>query len=275
MGKSGRTEGSGGTGDGETNMIKLPVCTILGVRVCVTDMQEVVSLLKEHTEELRGKYICLSNVHTTVMAYEDAEYMAVQNGAAYALPDGKPLSAVSRKRGFYAARRVAGPDLMGEMFRDAQNNGTQLRHYFYGGSVETVRALEARLHAEYPSLRCAGFVSPPFRPLTGEEDADAVRLINESGADILWVGLGAPKQEKWMKAHEGKVRAVMLGVGAGFDFHAGTVKRAPKWMQRCSLEWLYRLIQDPGRLFKRYLKTNLKFLWLVCKENRRLSRHRS
>lgn len=249
-------------------MKRLPVCDILGVHVCVTSMPEVVALVKEHMEELRGKYICVSNVHTTVMAYENPDYMAVQNGAAYVLPDGKPLSLVSRKRGFSEAQRVAGPDLMGELFRDAEKNRTAFKHYFYGSSEETIQKLEARLHAAYPHLKTAGFFSPPFRPLTAKEDAEAVRRINESGADILWVGLGAPKQENWMREHEGKVHAVMLGVGAGFDFHAGTVRRAPKWMQKCSLEWLYRLMQDPRRLFGRYVKTNMKFLRLVRRENR-------
>lgn len=252
-------------------MKQFPICSILGVHVCVTSMPEVVALLKEHIGELRGKYICVSNVHTTVTAYEDPGYMAVQNGAAYVLPDGKPLSVVSRKRGFVNAERVAGPDLMGELFRDAERNKTVLRHYFYGGSPETIAALKEKLKERYPHLQTAGFVSPPFRKLTEEEDAEVVRLINESGADILWVGLGAPKQENWMKAHEGRVNAVMLGVGAGFDFHAGTIKRAPEWMQKCSLEWLYRLCQEPGRLMKRYLKTNLKFIWLVRAENRRLN----
>ncbi len=251
-------------------MKQLPTCDILGVHVCVTSMPEVVALLKEHIEELRGKYLCVSNVHTTVMAYENPDYMAVQNGAAYVLPDGKPLSVVSRKRGYSAAQRVAGPDLMEALFRDAEKNGTRLKHYFYGGSPETIAALERRLHEKYPRLQSVGFVSPPYRPLTAEEDDEDVRRINESGADILWVGLGAPKQERWMHAHEGRVDAVMLGVGAGFDFHAGTVKRAPKWMQRCSLEWFYRLLQDPARLFRRYLKTNLKFMRLVHAENRRL-----
>ena len=257
-------------GMGGRYMKQLPICDILGVHVCVTSMPEVVALLKEYIEELRGKYICVSNVHTTVMAYENSDYMAVQNGAAYVLPDGKPLSIVSRKRGFSGAQRVAGPDLMGELFRDAEENRTALRHYFFGGSPETIKALEAKLKETYPHLQTAGFVSPPFRKLTEKEDEEAVRLINESGADILWVGLGAPKQENWMQAHEGRVHAVMLGVGAGFDFHAGTIKRAPKWMQKCSLEWLYRLCQEPGRLMKRYLKTNLKFVRLVRAENRRL-----
>lgn len=252
-------------------MKQFPICDILGVHVCVTSMPEVVALLKEHIEELRGKYICVSNVHTTVTAYENPDYMAVQNGAAYVLPDGKPLSVVSRKRGFSGAQRVAGPDLMGELFCDAEKNRTAFKHFFYGGSPQTITALQQKLKEKYPHLKTVGFVSPPFRALTEKEDEEAVRLINESGTDILWVGLGAPKQERWMKAHEGRVNAVMLGVGAGFDFHAGTIKRAPKWMQKCSLEWLYRLCQEPGRLLKRYVKTNLKFIRLVRAENRRLN----
>ena len=249
-------------------------CDILGVHVCVTNMQEVLSILKDRTEELRGKYLCVSNVHTTVTAYDTPEYLAVQNGAAYVLPDGKPLSLVSRKRGYQEAEQVAGPDLMKEMFRDAQESGTQLKHFFYGGSTETIEKLQENLSREYPKLQTVGYVSPPFRPLTEEEDNEIISRINQSGADILWVGLGAPKQEYWMRAHEGKIHAVILGVGAGFDFHAGTVKRAPKWMQRCCLEWLYRLFQDPGRLFKRYAVTNVKFLRLVYRENRTLKRQK-
>lgn len=249
-------------------MKTFPICRILGVNVCVTDMEQTKNLLKENIDELRGKYICVSNVHTTVTAYENPDYLEVQNGAAFVLPDGKPLSMVSRKRGFSNAQRVAGPTLMGEMFQDAHENGTKLKHYFYGGSEETIQKLGERLREQYPGLEIAGLVSPPFRPLSKEEDEEAIRRINESGADILWVGLGAPKQENWMKAHEGQVNAVMLGVGAGFDFHAGTVKRAPLWMQKLCLEWLYRLFQDPKRLFKRYMKTNFKFLRLVRKENK-------
>ncbi len=247
-------------------------CDILGVHVCVTNMEEVKSILKNDIEALRGKYICVSNVHTTVMSHDNPDYLAVQNGAAYVLPDGKPLSVVSRKRGFEEAEQVAGPDLMKEMFVDAQDNHTMLKHFFYGGSQEAIEKLRENLTRQYPNLQTVGYVSPPFRPLSEEEDAEVIRQINESGADILWVGLGAPKQENWMRAHEGKVRAVMLGVGAGFDFHAGTVKRAPKWMQKCCLEWLYRLFQDPKRLFKRYAVTNVKFLRLVRKENRELKK---
>lgn len=222
-------------------------------------MAETVVYIEEHIDELRGKYICVSNVHTTVTGYEEADYRNIQNTAALALPDGKPLSLYSKKHGFPEAERVTGPDLMGELF--ARDNG--LRHYFYGGKEETIQVLSEKLPGEYPSLRIAGMVSPPFRPLTEEEDERELQKMNDAKADIIWIGLGAPKQERYMYEHRGKVNGVMIGVGAGFDYYAGTIKRAPMWMQKLSLEWLYRLMQDPKRLFRRYFATNFKFLRLT------------
>ena len=157
------------------------------------------------------------------------------------------------------AERVTGPDLMLALF--ARDNG--LKHYFYGSSEETLALLKEKLAEKYPHLQIAGMVSPPFRELSEAEDKEMVDQINASGADIIWVGLGAPKQEKWMYAHKDHVNGVMIGVGAGFDYHAGNIKRAPGWMQKLSLEWLYRLLQDPKRLFKRYLVTNTRYLWLI------------
>lgn len=237
----------------------MKTCNILGTNIAVTNMEEVVREIEEHIDTLRGKYICVSNVHTTVTAYEDAGYQKVQNGAAFALPDGKPLSLYSRKHGFKEARRVTGPDLMGELF--ARDNG--LRHYFYGGSEETVQILAEKLPKEYKTLSIAGMVSPPFRALDEKEDAAAMQAMNDAHADIIWIGLGAPKQERFMYEHQGKVKGVMIGVGAGFDYYAGGIKRAPMWMQKLSLEWLYRLMQDPKRLFKRYFVTNFKFIRLT------------
>ena len=237
----------------------MKTCEILGTKIAVTNMEETIAAIESQLEELRGNYICVANVHTTVTAYENEEYRKVQNKAAFALPDGKPLSSYSRKHGFPEAERVTGPDLMGELF--ARENG--LRHYFYGGKPETIRLLRERLRERYPHLVIAGMVSPPFRELTTEEDENAIRQMNEAKADIIWVGLGAPKQENWMYRHQGRVHGVMVGVGAGFDYHAGTIKRAPMWMQRASLEWLYRLLQDPKRLFGRYMKKNFKYLWLT------------
>ena len=236
-------------------------CNILGTDIAVTNMKETVSRLEGQLESLRGEYICVANVHTTVMAHDDKAYWQVQHDAVFSLPDGKPLSAYSKKHGFPEAERVTGPDLMGEMF--ARDNG--LRHYFYGGTQETIDILTAKLKEKYPHLQIVGMVSPPFRKLTPEEDTAEIRKINDANADIIWVGLGAPKQENWMYEHKGMVNGVMIGVGAGFDYHAGTIKRAPMWMQKVSLEWLYRLLQDPKRLFSRYLKTNFRFLWLTRK----------
>ena len=237
----------------------MKTCNILGTNIAVTNMAETVAYIEEHIDELRGKYICVSNVHTTVTGYEEADYRNIQNTAALALPDGKPLSLYSKKHGFPEAERVTGPDLMGELF--ACDNG--LRHYFYGGKEETIQVLSEKLPREYPSLQISGMVSPPFRPLTEEEDERELQKMNDAKADIIWIGLGAPKQERYMYEHRGKVNGVMIGVGAGFDYYAGTIKRAPMWMQKLSLEWLYRLMQDPKRLFRRYFATNFKFLRLT------------
>ncbi len=243
-----------------------PVCTILGVNIAAVNMEETLAIIDQNLSAWSGEYICVSNVHTTVTAYEEPDYLAVQNGAVMALPDGKPLSVAARRRGFENADRVTGPDLMGEIFKLSAARG--YRHYFYGASEDTLSVLREKLLSRYPGISIVGMVSPPFRPLTEEEDAAAVEAINAADADFVWIGLGAPKQEKWMAAHKGRVKGLMIGVGAGFDFHADKIKRAPRLMQKLSLEWLYRLMQDPKRLFRRYLHTNPKYLRLVKKENK-------
>lgn len=237
---------------------------ILGVNIAVTNMQDTVNLIVSQIDELKGKFICLSNVHTTVMSDKDEEYRKIQNAAFLALPDGSPLALVQRLRGYKGAEQVAGPDLMPALWKATEN--THISHYFYGSTQDTIDALEKGLKTKYPGLKIAGMEAPPFRPLTEEEDEEAVKRINESGAAIVWVGLGAPKQERWMYEHRDRINALMLGVGAGFDFHAGTVKRAPSWMRNHYLEWLYRLIQDPKRLWKRYVETNGKFVLLSIKD---------
>lgn len=237
--------------------------SILGVNIAVTNMNEVVTYILDNLEKLKGKYICVSNVHTTVMSYENPDYLNVQNSADLRIPDGKPLSLVCKKRGFKEASRVTGPELMEELFRIQD-----LSHYFYGSTEKTLKKLKQNLEIKFPNIKIAGMYSPPFRNLDDDEDKKIIDMINKSGADILWVALGAPKQENWMFKHKDKINALMIGVGAGFDYHAGNIKRAPKWMQKLSLEWLYRLFQDPKRLFKRYLKTNFKFIRLVGKENK-------
>ncbi len=239
-------------------------CDILGVHTAVTDMGKTISFLEEHLSELRGQYICVANVHTTVMAKENKKYREIQNNAAMVLPDGKPLSVMERRYGHADAEKVSGPDLMPELFRLSEKKG--YTHYFYGSTKQTLRELEKKIKQQYPGLKIAGMYAPPFRKLTKEEDAQIIEKINAAAPDFLWVGLGAPKQEIWMAGHENKFPSVMIGVGAGFDFLAGTVKRAPLWMQRSGLEWLHRLFQDPGRLWKRYVVTNTKFIWYMIKQ---------
>lgn len=250
---------------------KLQYCKILNTNINVTNMQDTLDYISEHLEELRGDYICVSNVHTTVTAFRDPRYQSVQNGGAMALPDGKPLSFVSRRRGYYSAQRVAGPDLMPEIFAMSLEKG--YRHFFFGSREHTLKLLREKLEREYPGLIIAGMFAPPYYTciddIPPEEDEEAIRIINESKPDFIWVGLGAPKQEIWMANHKGKLNGVMIGVGAGFDFYTGTIKRAPRWMQEAYLEWLYRLIQDPERLMKRYVSTNVAFVVETCKEGRR------
>lgn len=242
-------------------MPELQTCEILKTNIAVTNMAETVAFIERHIETDKGNYICVSNVHTTVMSYEQEEYRNIQNSALAALPDGKPLSLVSRQKGHKLAERVAGPDLMTEIFHKSEER--EYRHYFYGSTPETLKALEEKLHGKYPKLQIAGMESPPFCQMTEQEDENCIKRINDAQPDIVWVGLGAPKQEYWMYNHRGKIRALMIGVGAGFDFQAGTIKRAPKWVQNIGMEWFYRLCQDPKRLWKRYIRTNWRFLWLL------------
>lgn len=248
------------------NKADLKYCTILKTNINVTDMDGTIAYITENLDDLKGDYICVSNVHTTVMAFRDKEYRRIQNGAAMALPDGQPLSIVSRRRGYLEAQRVPGPDLMPAILNLSQDRG--YTHYFYGSTESTLKQLERELIARYPRLKIAGMYSPPFRELTPDEDEEIVRMINDSGADYVWVALGAPKQEKWMYEHRDKVNGLMIGVGAAFDFMAGTVKRAPMWMQRLCLEWVFRIMQNPRRMIPRYLNTNFSFLYYVHKENK-------
>ena len=237
----------------------IPTCNILGVNIAAINMEWLLKYLTENIDNIKGDYICVSNVHTTVTSYEDDSYRAVQNGGLMAIPDGGPLSTVGQKRGYKNMSRTTGPSLMGEVFIISAEKG--YRHYFYGSKEETLELLNQKLNQNYPGIQIAGMYSPPFRPLTKEEDKAVIERINETKPDFVWVGLGAPKQEKWMAAHQGQINGLMIGVGAGFDYYAENIKRAPMWMQRSNLEWLYRLMQDPKRLFKRYLHTNTKFIW--------------
>ena len=237
----------------------IPTCNIMGVNLAAINMPWLIEYTKKHIKELSGNYMCVSNVHTTVMSYDDETYCAVQNGGIMAIPDGGPLSSVGRRRGFTDMKRTTGPDYMKEILSISAQEG--YRHFFYGSTERTLYKLLRTIERKYPDVQVAGMYSPPFRALTKKEDEGVIQMINESNADFVWIGLGAPKQERWMAEHQGLIKGFMVGVGAAFDYEAGNIDRAPNWMQKMNLEWLYRLMQEPKRLFKRYFYTNTKFIW--------------
>jgi N-acetylglucosaminyldiphosphoundecaprenol N-acetyl-beta-D-mannosaminyltransferase len=238
---------------------RIPTCNIMGVDIAAINMEWLLEFTDKNLKSLSGDYMCVSNVHTTVTAYEDKEYCAIQNGGIMAIPDGGPLSSVGRRRGYKNMQRTTGPSYMGGIFKISVERG--YRHYFYGSTEETLDKLRKTLEKAYPGIQIVGMYSPPFRPMTERENQDTVARINETHPDFVWVGLGAPKQETWMHEHQGKIEGLMVGVGAGFDYFAGNIDRAPEWMQKCNLEWVYRLMQDPKRLFNRYWHTNTRFIW--------------
>lgn len=211
----------------------------------------------------QSRYITLCNVHSVVTASQDAAFGTVIRQADMALPDGAPVAWAMRRQGFDKQQRINGPDLMWRYLAIAERIGQTV--YFYGSTEATLDKLRTRLAQQFPNLRIAGTLSPAFRELTAEEDQAHVDAINQSGAHVVFVGLGCPKQEAWMAQHRGRIQAVMIGVGAAFDYHAGTIKRAPSWMQKAGLEWLHRLASEPRRLAKRYFQTNTVFVGRMVK----------
>ena len=179
---------------------QIPTCNIMGVNIAAISMEWLLKYTEQHIKELSGDYMCVSNVHTTVTSYEEPDYCAIQNGGIMAIPDGGPLSTVGRKRGFKNMSRTTGPSYMGEIFEVSAKMG--YRHYFYGSTEQTLEKLYQKLNEQYPGIQIAGMYSPPFRPMTEEEDTEIIAKINETEPDFVWVGLGAPKQEKWMAAHQ-------------------------------------------------------------------------
>lgn len=211
----------------------------------------------------QSRFVTLCNVHSVVTASQDDAFQHVIAQADLALPDGAPVAWALRREGFASQQRLSGPDLMWRYLAHAEHTGQSI--FFYGSTQDTLDKLKARIQAQFPRLKLVGMESPPYRELSPEEDQAYVDQINQSGANVVFVGLGCPKQEAWMASHRGRIRAVMLGVGAAFDYHAGTIQRAPLWMQKSGLEWLHRLCSEPRRLFKRYLHTNSVFVYRTLK----------
>jgi N-acetylglucosaminyldiphosphoundecaprenol N-acetyl-beta-D-mannosaminyltransferase len=235
--------------------------TILGCNIGEINYESATQLILGLARKRESRYVCVANVHMVMEAYDDAEFLQIVNAADLVTPDGMPLVWVMRLQGLRPQERVYGPALTQFVLEAANREGIPVG--FYGSTPQTLEKLKRKVQERYPSLKIAYLYAPPFRPLTTEEDEEVVRAINDSGTRILFVGLGCPKQERWMAAHKGRVQAVMLGVGAAFDFLAGVKPQAPHWMQCAGLEWLFRLLTEPRRLWRRYLYHNPRFVLLV------------
>lgn len=243
---------------------------ILGVRVDATDYADAAERIVAWSGSGAGRWVCVANVHTTMEAWDDPGFRQQVNQADLVTPDGMPLVWALRRLGVPEASRVYGPTLTLHVCERAAREGVPVG--FYGGSAEAVERLVPNLVARFPDLRVVFAESPPFRPLTADEDEGAVERIRASGARLLFVGLGCPKQERWMATHRHRLPLVQIGVGAAFDFHAGLVRQAPPALQRVGLEWAFRMAMEPRRLTGRYLRHNPRFVWQLLRQLRGIGR---
>ena len=237
---------------------------ILNMHVDVTSYPEATKKVVNWANEGASRYVCAANVHMVMESHDDPAFNKIVNGADMVTPDGVPLVWALKMMGVSQASRVYGPDLTLHVCQMAAEQSIPIG--LYGGTESSLEDFDRFLNLNYPGINIACKIAPPFRPLTPEEDQLYIRQINESGVKILFVGIGCPKQEKWMAEHKDSLNAVMLGVGAAFDFHTGRVRQAPSWMQKNGLEWLFRLLMEPKRLWKRYAKHNPRFVFLFLKQ---------
>ncbi|CAM8631390.1 WecG Teichoic acid biosynthesis proteins [Oxalobacteraceae bacterium] len=232
--------------------------TILGTRIDALSWEQLLGRIVRWAQAGQSRMICLCNVHSVVTAKHDAALANALKQADLNLPDGAPIAWLMRQRSWPEQQRLSGPDLMWQLIREAEK--LQLSVFLMGATPATLGRLRGVLRNAFPRLMIAGSLSPPFRPLNELEHGGFIDQINRSGAGIVLIGLGCPKQEIWMAKWGNAISAVMIGVGAAFDYHAGSLRRAPPIWQRIGLEWLYRLLQEPRRLARRYLLTNTLFL---------------
>jgi N-acetylglucosaminyldiphosphoundecaprenol N-acetyl-beta-D-mannosaminyltransferase len=238
--------------------------TVLGMRVDATSYRDAAARIMDWAAARESRMVAVANVHTTMEGVDSSAFRRVINEADLVTPDGMPLVWTLRALGSVGQARVYGPDLVLQVCSLAEERGMPVA--FVGGTPRVLERMVANLAMRFPRLQIAMAYSPPFRAMTAEEDARLVTGINRSGAGILFVGLGCPKQERWMAGHKGRVRCVMLGVGAAFDFHAGTLRQAPALLQRLGLEWAFRLMMEPRRLWKRYARHNPRFAYFVMRQ---------
>lgn len=250
-------------------MVQLEKVNILGVAVNAINMETAVAEVSRWIDEREQHYALFSPVSTIMQCRQDPQLRKVANNAGLVNPDGMPLVFLGRSRGYKQMDRVYGPDFMLAFSEHSVKQG--YKHYYYGGADGVPEELAEKMRARFPGIQIVGTYSPPFRKLTPEEDEDIVQQINASGADVVWVGLGSPKQDHWMAEHMPRLNApVLLGVGAAFDFHTGRKPQAPYWMQRSGLEWVFRLSTEPRRLWKRYLVNNPAFVASVMMQQLKL-----
>lgn len=243
---------------------------IIGVPISVVNMESTIDTIINNMEKAKTSYICVSNVHTTVMARENDEYRKVIANSFLTLPDGKPLSVIAKKKGFMEIEQVRGVDLMKQIFSKEGYN-----HYFYGNTQENLNILINTLAKEYQNLNIVGYEPSIFKELTNSELFQLSERVKESKADFLWVGLGAPLQEIFCERIKGTTDAIPIGVGGAFNVLAHIVPDAPQIMKKLGLEWVYRLTREPKRLFKRYFLTNIKFICYLIGDNKGNERNNS
>lgn len=235
---------------------------VLGVGISAIDMNGAVTAVTRFIAENRREYVCVTGVHGVMESQRDSRLLDIHNRSGLTTPDGMPMVWAGRWAGLDSIKRVYGPDLMLELCRVGVSQ--DWRHFFYGGKEGVAAELAAGLVASIPGLKVVGVHSPPFRALTETEMELDAKAINDTGADIVWVGLSTPKQEYWMASMRPMLHApVLIGVGAAFDIHSGNSRQAPSWMQRSGLEWLFRLVTEPKRLWRRYLRNNPAFVWHI------------
>ncbi len=237
---------------------------VIGLPVTVGSTANIAEKIGRKANMGHGGYVCVANVHMVTTARRNEKLRKIMEKSLLVTADGLPLVWVLRQNGFKEAERVTGTDLTLKLCETAADEGIPV--YFYGGSPDTIRTLKAFIAKKYPDLNVVGYESPPSLPLEPEIDQGVVDRISKSGARIVFVGLGCPKQEYWMAAYTSNLPAILIGVGAAFDFLAGTSKRAPVWIQKLGLEWLHRLATEPEKTWKRYATTNPLFVWMVVKE---------
>ncbi|NIJ54968.1 WecB/TagA/CpsF family glycosyltransferase [Dyadobacter arcticus] len=236
----------------------------ISIKVSSHTYAQFIDKTLELINKKKSSYICVANIHMLVEAYQDEDFATIVNSADLCAPDGMPLAWGMRLLYGEKQDRVCGMDLLPDLLAQSEIKGIPV--FFYGGSNEMLVKNQAFLDEKHPKLNTAGMLSPPFRQLSPKEEAEHVDMINGSGAKFLVVALGCPKQEKWMARMKGKIQMPMIGIGGALPVMIGLQKRAPVWMQKTSLEWLFRLMQEPKRLMKRYFVTNTVFLFLFCLE---------